>query len=132
MKISYYILALAILLSLGGIGIYSQANALNGNGWFWTYPSIAAGDCNVHQIKVTIFNDGSVQWNSRVSSSGSDDSAGIKGLSLIDNHGVTLWTFGDFWSPTISHNEIAFDNTLFYPAYLYQWIASPSAITVHC
>ena len=131
MKSYQYIIALATILSMGLVGV-SYANALTGGSWWWTYNDVSAGDCNMHNIKLTINKDGSVIWDSQVSSSGSDDSMGVKGLSLLDNHGVTLWTFGDFWSPTINNNNIVFKQVLFYPAHLYKWIVSPSGITVHC
>lgn len=124
---------LALALLLYSICLFSGANALTGAHATFTWGSLSAGNCNLYDISLTVYNNGVAHWHSRVSSSEGSDSFGIKGLSLLDQHGVTLYTFGDFWRLTISHNEIQFNKfDLYFPAYWYPSISGTSGFTDYC
>jgi hypothetical protein len=79
------------------------------------FPYHSHGDCIIFNQHMVLTDDHRMIWTSDVESTGGSDSWGIKGLTLYDVHHVPLYTFPDFWSPTISHNVIRFDHTAFYP-----------------
>ncbi len=96
------------------------------------------GDCTRAWAYLSLRPDGTGTYSAYITSTSSNDSWGVKGLTLKDANGTPLYTIGDLWSPTlprgdpnVASTEPTWTTRVTFPVYIYNYIASVSA-SAHC
>ena len=123
------------ITGIQSIGTYGVANAQGiPSRHIEIGPQAPMGHCFLtHATLILERGNGIVGWIATVGSTGGGDSWGIKGLTLKDRNGTPLFTFPDFWSPTLNHNTITWEkDDLHYPVNLNINDVASLSWTNHC
>lgn len=103
----------------------------------FTWPQIGpVGRCTLSDgARLSLLPDGTAEWEAVVSSQTDDGDVWLARITLFDDHGVTLWQFGQIQSPRMDVAGRGFewfsDSELFFPAFLYDSIANAN-LHSHC
>jgi hypothetical protein len=96
--------------------------------------SVSVGDCNISSMSLTLSADGHAEFAASIS--GGDDDCWVfyGGISLLDNHGVVLWTSGKLVGPTMWGEGTggSWDEGFFYPAMWFDTFNSARINQMHC
>jgi Family of unknown function (DUF6294) len=103
----------------------------------FTWPQIGpVGRCTLSDgATLALAPDGHGEWNAVVSCQTDDGDVWLARITLLDDHGLTLWQFGQIQSPRMDVAGRGFEwsseNELFFPAYPYPFIARVN-LQSHC
>lgn len=93
----------------------------------FTWPEMRNHDCTMWDASIIMFSDGRGRFFSHVRTSDADDVWIIKGIALLDNHGIELWRTPKFVGPNMVIDNFHYIFTVdpvFFPAHLFDSIAS--------
>jgi hypothetical protein len=93
----------------------------------WSWGDIHQNDCAMTGAFLILRSDGTGRFGSFVQTSDATDVWLVRGLALLDNHGVELWRIPQFNGPEMTqdnHQYAFFNENLFFPAHLFPFIIS--------
>jgi hypothetical protein len=93
----------------------------------FNWPEMRHGDCVMWDASIILISDGRGRFFSHVRTSDADDAWIIKGIALLDNHGVELWRTPKYVGPSMVIDNFHYIFTVdpvFFPAHLFNSIAS--------